>query len=213
MALEVYDYRTDIRNVLVTPQIRARLLRMEIGQVNRGHTHDLGHEVFLILQGQAEFEIEGEKQVLGPGQLCIALADESHTVRNVGDEPVIMYLSVTPHIQPTHTIWTHAGGREPPRFNPSTVYDVPLDRRTPTEELLDCHLSAVEALARTVEVATRAQRQGVAVLTEALAEGDKEAVSAARDAMWEALCPMFQQVYDVASAWNDLTSRSVAGEV
>jgi len=71
MGFPVYDYRKDIRNILVTPQIRARFLRMEVGQVNQGHTHDLGHEVFLILQGRAEFEIDGQKEVLGPGSSFI----------------------------------------------------------------------------------------------------------------------------------------------
>ena len=53
--------------------------------LNAGHTHDLGHEIFLILQGRAEFEIDGQSAVLGPGQMCIALTDQYHTVRNVGD--------------------------------------------------------------------------------------------------------------------------------
>ena len=66
MSFAVYDYRTDIRNVLVTPQIRSRFLRMEPGQMAQRHSHDLGHEIFLILQGQCEFEIDGETAVLGP---------------------------------------------------------------------------------------------------------------------------------------------------
>ena len=45
MSLKVYDYRTDIANVLVTPQIRCRFLKMAVGQFNAGHTHDLGHEI------------------------------------------------------------------------------------------------------------------------------------------------------------------------
>ena len=69
MALQVYDYRSDIANLLVTPQIRCRFLKMAVGQFNAGHTHDLGHEIFLILQGRAEFEIAGERAVLGPGEL------------------------------------------------------------------------------------------------------------------------------------------------
>ena len=60
MGFPVYDYRSDVRNVLVTPQIRSRFLRMEPGEESGGHSHDLGHEVFLILQGRAEFTIEGE---------------------------------------------------------------------------------------------------------------------------------------------------------
>ena len=75
MSLKVYDYRSDIVNMLVTPQIRCRFLKMAVGQFNAGHTHDLGHEIFLILQGRAEFEKNGESAVLGPGQMCIALAD------------------------------------------------------------------------------------------------------------------------------------------
>ena len=66
MSLKVYDYRSDIVNMLVTPQIRCRFLKMAVGQFNAGHTHDLGHEIFLILQGRAEFEIDGQSAVLGP---------------------------------------------------------------------------------------------------------------------------------------------------
>ena len=214
MTFPVYDYRTDIRNILVTPQIRARFMRMEVGelsggrQVGRGHSHDLGHEVFLVLQGQAEFEIDGERQVVGPGQACIALVDQTHTVRNVGDEPVIMYLSVTPHIQPTHTGWTDAGDKEPPRFNPGRTYDVSPDRTTPDEALLDAQLGAFEALAGAVDVARDAQRAQGEAFRQALKEEDREAARQARDAMWEALCPMFTQMYELAEAWNALTYRT-----
>ena len=33
MPLDVYDYRTDVRNVAITPEIRSRFLRMEPGYV------------------------------------------------------------------------------------------------------------------------------------------------------------------------------------
>ena len=135
MSLKVYDYRTDIANVLVTPQIRCRFLKMAVGQFNAGHTHDLGHEIFLILQGRAEFEVDGARAVLGPGQFCIALTDQYHTVRNVGDEEVIMFLSVTPHIQPTHTFWNEDGSKQPARFVPASAYDRQPDRSTLTAEL------------------------------------------------------------------------------
>src|SRR5437899_8591134 len=108
MEFTVFDYREDVRNVLVTPQIRSRFLRMEPGQVARRHSHDLGHEVFLVLAGKAVFEIEGETAELGPGQMCVVLADQLHSVRVAGDEPMTMYLSVTPHVQPTHTSWSDA---------------------------------------------------------------------------------------------------------
>src|SRR5438045_3423308 len=142
MPFTVYDYRTDIRNVLVTPQIRSRFLRMEPGQVANLHSHDLGHEVFLILAGRAEFQIEGDTKELGPGQMCIARRDEPHTVRVVGDEPMTMYLSVTPHIQPTHTARTPEGDRLPHHYAPASAYDVEVDRSVSTDALVDRHVAA-----------------------------------------------------------------------
>jgi quercetin dioxygenase-like cupin family protein len=208
MGFPVYDFRRDIRNILVTPEIRSRFLRMEVGQVNAGHTHDLGHEIFMILQGQAEFEIDGEKEVLGPGQLCVALTDQNHIVRNVGDEPVIMYLSVTPHIQPTHTGWTAEGTKAPFRFNTSSVYDVPPDQTTPTTALADRQEQAAKALEAAVDQACAVQREQLAAFREALARGDKAAALEARDTLWAALSPMFQGVFALAAAWNDLTYRT-----
>ena len=213
MPFTVYDYRTDLTNVLVTPEIRARFMALEVGgQTGRAHAHDLGHEVFLVLQGQAEFEIDGDRQVVGPGQMCVALVDQAHTVRNVGDEPVIMYLSVTPHIQPTHTGWTEEGAQEPPRFQPGRAYDLPTDHHTPTEMLLDEHMDAVEALDEATEAACDVQREQAAAFRQALAAGDWAAALRARDAMWEALYPMFKRVYALAGAWNALTYRTAEGE-
>ena len=67
MPFTVYDYRNPdhIKNLLVTPEMRSRILEMEPGQgFNTRHSHDLGHEIFLILQGTAEFEIEGDIQTV-----------------------------------------------------------------------------------------------------------------------------------------------------
>ncbi|MDP6041660.1 MAG: cupin domain-containing protein [Candidatus Latescibacteria bacterium] len=209
MPFQVFDYRKDITNMLVTPQIRSRFLKMEVGQFNQSHTHDLGHEIFLILQGQAEFDIEGHKEVVGPGQMCIALTDEAHTVRNVGDDEVIMYLSVTPHILPTHTSWTDEGEKQPPRFAKSSAYDQEQDLSVGADERADEHLQSVEDLVAQVEDAAETQREQVAAFKEALADGDKEAALKARDAMWDALYPMFERVYDMAGVWNTFTHRTV----
>ena len=213
MHFRVFDYREDITHILVAPQIRARFLRIEVEQVsetrrtNPGHSHDLGHEIFLVLQGQLEFQIEDDKQVLGPGQLCVALADQPHTVRNVGREPVILYLSVTPHIQPTHTM-EGADSQAPLLFRPSINYDVPPDRETPTAELVARHLTESRALGKIVETSLGVQRDQTAALGRALGRGDEEAMVAARKAMWDAVAPVFRQVYELADAWNNLMYRT-----
>ena len=147
MAFEVYDFRDVNKNVLVTPHIRARLYQMEPGQVDRRHSHDLGHEVFLILEGRAEFMIAGHVEVLEAGQMCIARADEIHQVRNLlPDRRTVMFLSVTPHIQPTHTGRDADGCAHPPAFRANSFYD-DVDDTGPIAELLDAFVSGADALA------------------------------------------------------------------
>ena len=205
MSFAVYDYRTDIRNILVTPQIRSRFLRMEPGQIAQRHTHDLGVEIFLILQGEAEFDIDGEKQTVRPGQLCVALTDQMHLVRVVGDEPMIMYLSVTPHIQPTHTFWTEDGQKEAPHFMPNSAYDVTPSPEM-TEERIDRHLTNVDAITRAVEAFATSQHEQVAHLRQVLDEGNDAEAREIRDAMWDTISPLFQAVYAMGDTWNDLTA-------
>lgn len=212
MPFQVLDFHKDIRNVLTTPEIRARFLQVDVGHTAQSHTHDLGHEIFLILQGRAEFTIEGHAEVLGPGQMCIALTDEMHQVRNVGDEPVIMYLSVTPHIQPTHTMWNEDGTKQPPRFVLNTGYDVEPDRETPTDELLDQQLAAAEAWLEAVETSTETQRAQIAAFRKARTAGDEEAALAARDEIWASLYPAFRRAFALADVWNSFTSRTVDTE-
>lgn len=208
MSLRVYDFRTDIANVLVTPQIRCRFLKMEVGQFNTGHTHDLGHEIFLVLQGQAEFEVDGQRATLGPGQFCIALADQYHTVRTVGDEEVIMFLSVTPHVQPTHTFWNEDGTKMPPRFMPSGSYDEPADRATRTAELAGRHAAAAAALAESAAAAGAVQRAEADRYLQAVAAGDEREAAAARERMWDALSDVFGRTMALGDAWNAFAART-----
>ena len=209
MSLKVYDYRSDIVNMLVTPQIRCRFLKMAVGQFNAGHTHDLGHEIFLILQGRAEFEIDGQSAVLGPGQMCIALTDQYHTVRNVGDDEVIMFLSVTPHIQPTHTYWNDDGTKQPPRFAAAGAYDEQPDRTTPSAEIAARQAAAAATVAQSATDAAAVQQEQLARYRQALAAGDKAAAHGARNAMWEALSELFSRTMELAAAWNAFAARSV----
>ena len=208
MSFAVYDYRTDIRNVLVTPQIRSRFLRMEPGQMAQRHSHDLGHEIFLILQGECEFEIDGETAVLGPGQMCVALTDQIHTVRVVGDEPMVMYLSVTPHIHPTHTIRTDDGERLPPRFAPASTYDVEPDMDISIESLIARHVEEAERVAQAAQASADIQRDMSAKLKQAIAEGDEQAIVEARNAMWDAIYTVYKDISEFGAAWNELAPRA-----
>ena len=195
MSFQIFDYRNEdhIKNLLVTPNIRSRFLRMEPGQVAGRHSHDLGHEIFLILQGSCIFDIEGEEQELHAGQLCLTLPDEIHQVRVTSDEPMIMYLSVTPHIQPTHTGRDPDGTRHPTAFQPSSSYDVETDTETAARYNAD------------LQIKYKGQ------LKAALADGDEEKAGAIREQMWQGVYQSHKTITAMDELWNDLTPR--AGKV
>jgi quercetin dioxygenase-like cupin family protein len=201
MPFTVYDYRNPdhIRNLLVTPEMRSRILKMEPGQgFNARHSHDLGHEVFLILQGEAEFEIDGETKTVGPGQLCFARIDQPHSVRVVSEEPVIMYLSVTPHILPTHTGRTADGEAKPIRFSPPGSYDVDLDPTVSQEGRIARHRSAVESLGSAVRALADSHRATLDQLAHSDAHED------IREEMWTNIYKVFKSTSELADSWNDL---------
>lgn len=205
MPFTVWDFRTDIANLVITPEIRSRFMRMEPGGTATRHSHDLGHEVFLILQGQCEFEIDGDVAVLSPGQLCFAYAHQMHNIRVIGDEPMVMYLSVTPHIQPTHTMWDAQGNRQPPRFR---VWENNDPNGEPTASLADRQVAAARKLATTAQTAAQIQASQAEALKAAAASGDAVALKAAMDAMWDQVYVTFQQIYAMGAIWNELSARA-----
>ena len=203
MGFPVYDFRNSehIKNLLVAPEMRSRLMRMEPGgEFNSRHSHDLGIEVFLILQGRAEFEIEGETEIIEPGQLCFARVDEAHAVRVIGDEPVIMYLSVTPHILPTHTGRTDDGEAKPIRFSPHGSYDVELDPTVTRFDRLERQRVAVDTFGQAARALVENHRQA----TDALNISD-ENDETTRNEMWAKLYDVHKTLYELSDSWNDLS--------
>lgn len=209
MGFPVYDFRTDVRNILVTPQIRSRFLRLEPGQDSQGHTHDLGQEIFLILSGRCEFTIDGETETLGPGQMCVALVDQMHSVRVIGDEPMTMYLSVTPHVQPTHTFWHEDGSKQPPRFAPHSAYDVAVDTGVSNEHLLTQQVEAARIVALVAQNAAQVQAEQTAAYRQAIDQHDLAAATAARSAMWDAISEVHSQLFALDAIWNELAPRMI----
>ena len=208
MSLEVFDVRHDLKNLFVSPQIRARFMQMQPGEVSKWHSHDLGHEIFLVLKGKALFEIGDESEELEPGQLCVANVDQPHRVTVLGDEPMTMYLSVTPHVQPTHTFLDRDGERLHTRFMPSSAYDVDTDTRTPMEELINRFVDMSDEFSQMVQAAAQEQRMTGARLTRALSSNNLDAVDSQREAMWFALYRVYHKLDELTSLWNTVAPRA-----
>ena len=207
MGLPIYDFRKDIQNVLVTPQIRSRFMQLDPGAYAEPHSHDLGHEIFIVMQGRAIFEIDGESGELGPGQMCVALVDQLHSIQVTSDEPMIMYLSVTPHIVPTHTMWDSEGRKLPYTFGPPANYDGEPSTAA-TSEVASQFASSAEAVSDTARAASGQVRRLSDSLVEAAGQGDIATARDMRSSLWEALFPLFSSTAELAELWNELAPRA-----
>lgn len=210
MPIEVFDFRRDVKNVFIAPTVRGRFLRMEPGEIGPRHSHDLGDELFLILQGQCEFEIAGDRAVLGPGQLCVARVNQLHQVRVVGDEPMVMFLTVTPHLEPTHTFWDDDGRKLPPAYGTATRAER-LAAGEPAGSIADLSarfLRAAQALAAAARDYAEAQGTNIRRL-DALVDRGGPACKDALDAVWYALAPIYEPLREMEVAWNELATSVV----
>jgi len=198
MAIPVYDYRTNLSNLVVQPEIRTRFRRVELGPVPEIHSHDLGGETFVVMEGQIEFTVADDHVVCGPGQAIFVPPRTTHAVRAVGAQTGVIYLSVSPHVEPTHTFYAASGERLPPRYGVwrAAGGDTPAPDATPA--LLERYRAAAQTLAELAQ-------SSASVATAATPAG---ALKPTVDGLWAALKPVLEQVADLERAWNALAQRA-----
>jgi len=210
MTFEVFHFRNDLKNVFVSPEIRSRFVRMDPGEVSVRHSHDLGHEIFLVLDGQAEFEIEERRRVLTEGQLCIAEVGEKHSITCMGEKPMIMYLSVTPHVEPTHTRWTDDGQKLQPSYGPSTRQDRLTHDPTASnsaEQLGNSLCSTIKDLVGQVDNTLTTINKHTSNTLRYADQRNRESTKELLDEMWVSMFSMLCQVRKIELAWNEFSAR------
>ncbi len=70
------------------------------GQAQRVHTHVAEDKVYVVLEGEALFEIDGERELLAEGSAVIARAGVPHGVRNDSGTQVVLLVMMAP--KPSH---------------------------------------------------------------------------------------------------------------
>ena len=68
------------------------------------HSHDGADEVFFFLEGHGEVDEEGEVVRVRPGDVVVTPAERKHKLRSF-DDPLVMWLTVTPNQVPSHTFY------------------------------------------------------------------------------------------------------------
>ena len=199
MPIHVFDYRADLANLVVQPQIRSRFRRVELGPVPEVHSHDLGGETFLVMEGEIEFTVDGETTVCTAGQGIFVPPRTTHAVHALGDRPGVMYLSVSPHVEPTHTFYAADGQRLPPRYG---VWRAAGGGEPPTTDSAAALLQRYRDAAETLAKLARANAEQ--------ASGCDAVDKAAIDALWDSLRPLLQHIETVERTWNALALQAAS---
>ena len=203
MGFRVYDFKKDKDSVVTTPEIRVKFMHMEAGQIAESHGHELGVSVFLVLEGKVTFTIEGDVKELGPREMCVAHAHEKHIMLCTSREPALVYLSVTPHIQPTHTMYRSDGGKVLQRY----INHAGDRTQTPFPKLVDQHIQLSQDLADSAASCARIQAQTTMRLRQAVETKDRQAAEHARGEMWAALYETYKKMFQQVEAWNALVDH------
>lgn len=66
------------------------------GQSQRVHSHEHEDKVYLVIEGEALFDIGGEQELLTEGTAVIAPAGVMHGVRNESDSQLVLFVMMAP---------------------------------------------------------------------------------------------------------------------
>ena len=66
------------------------------GQSQRVHLHEDSDKVYVVLEGEALFEVADDQELLPEGSAVIARAGQSHGVRNDADSDLVLLVAMAP---------------------------------------------------------------------------------------------------------------------
>jgi quercetin dioxygenase-like cupin family protein len=77
-------------------QMSAGLNCFEPGQEHAAHTHAGQDKMYLVLEGSGDFTVGVEHSTLWPGDIVFAAAGVSHSVRNTGQNRLVVLVTFAP---------------------------------------------------------------------------------------------------------------------
>ncbi len=83
-----------------TQAFNSELVRLEPGDHSVPHVEPWNHLLYIVT-GTGDVDIEGEASPLAPGSVCLVKAGEKHSLRNLGqDDMVILAVYDPPRTRP-----------------------------------------------------------------------------------------------------------------
>lgn len=166
--------------------------------------------MFLVLEGQCEFLVEDARVTCGPGQLIYVEPLLKHTLHAVGDVPCVVYPSVTPHVEPTHTQYDEDYRELPPRYGTwrGTGQGDPHPTVT-TAQLVQRYAQASPQLAELARANAESVERHLEAFEAVDITGNLPALKEDVDALWFSLRGVHRQLSALEHDWNALAPRAM----
>lgn len=79
-----------------SPHLMVGLNAFEPGQEHALHAHAGTDKVYLVLEGNGQFLLEGRAIAMGPGEMLVAPEGVPHGIRNTGERRLLVLAILTP---------------------------------------------------------------------------------------------------------------------
>jgi mannose-6-phosphate isomerase-like protein (cupin superfamily) len=106
--------------LVYTDYVRGGVLVFAPGFAAERHYHQDAEEIFWFVSGTCRVGAPGGTVVVPAGTVIYTPAGEWHVIENAGDAPLVMFLTVTPNIVPSHTFFAADGTPEVRSWVPLT---------------------------------------------------------------------------------------------
>ena len=83
-----------VRQALDVTEFGVNAVVLPAGYTSRRHFHDRQQELYMVLRGEIEFDLDGAKHTLGPGGLARVDAPIVRSLRNTSEADDAVYLCV-----------------------------------------------------------------------------------------------------------------------
>lgn len=99
----------DGQMLVYTDYMRGGVLNFPSGFAAEKHFHQDADELFWFFQGQCRVETPAGVALAPAGTIVYTAPGEWHIIENAGPDPLLMFLTVTPNIVPSHTFFDAQG--------------------------------------------------------------------------------------------------------
>lgn len=99
----------DGQMLIYTDHVRGGVLTFRPGFAADKHFHQDADELFWFFQGQCRVETPDGVVLAPAGTIVYTAPEEWHIIENAGPEPLLMFVTVTPNIVPSHTFFDAEG--------------------------------------------------------------------------------------------------------